>query len=299
MDFSLYKHMDSFVKRKSNKEIIAIPLAVFAIALIIILFTFASTGSPVHLGMEFQGGTQITIETDQTSRELEEKYSEYPITSVRITGDRAIMQFGPMDRDVYETLESDIRGDHTSIDIKQIGAVYGQDLQVQALMALIISFIGMALIVFLIFRTSIPSLVVILSATSDIAIALAFMNLVGIELTLGTVAALLMIIGYSVDSDILLNTRILKRRGSTEEKVSRAMDTGITMTTTTLAALVVMYLVSTYPHMLIPALTPIGLLSEISIVLIFGLAADIMNTWMLNTGILRWYVDKPGRRLKI
>ncbi len=298
MEFSLYKYLDSFVKSKSNKEIIAIPLAVFVIALIILSFTFATTGAPVELGMEFQGGTQITIETDETSQALEERYSEYPINSVRITGDRAILQFGPMDRETYESLEGEIRQAYTSIDIKLIGAVYGQDLQVQALQALIISFIGMAIIVFLIFKTSVPSLVVILSATSDIAIALAFMNIAGIELTLGTVAALLMIIGYSVDSDILLNTRILKRRGSTDEKVSRAMETGLTMTTTTLAALVVMYLVSTYPHVVVSSLTPISLLSEISIVLIFGLVADIMNTWMLNTGILRWYVDKPGRRLK-
>ena len=298
MEFSLYKYLDSFVKSKSNKEIIAIPLAVFVIALIILSFTFATTGAPVELGMEFQGGTQITIETDETSQALEERYSEYPINSVRITGDRAILQFGPMDRETYERLEGEIRQAYTSIDIKLIGAVYGQDLQVQALQALIISFIGMAIIVFLIFKTSVPSLVVILSATSDIAIALAFMNIAGIELTLGTVAALLMIIGYSVDSDILLNTRILKRRGSTDEKVSRAMETGLTMTTTTLAALVVMYLVSTYPHVVVSSLTPISLLSEISIVLIFGLVADIMNTWMLNTGILRWYVDKPGRRLK-
>jgi preprotein translocase subunit SecF len=182
------------------------------------------------------------------------------------------------------------------VEIKQIGPIYGQELQVQALQAVVISFIGMSIVVFLIFRTFIPSFAVVLSAFSDIIIASAFMRVTGIELSLGTLAALLMLIGYSVDSDILLTNRILKRRGMLEEKVSRAMRTGITMTTTTLAALIVMYAVSTFPYLIIPSLTQITLLSQISIVLIAGLIADIMNTWLLNTGILRWYAMKPEFR---
>lgn len=78
-----------------------------------------------------------------------------------------------------------------------------------------------------------------------------------------------------------------------EEKVSRAIETGVTMTSTALVALVVMYVVSTYLYLIIPSFTQITLLSQISIVLIAGLFADIMNTWLLNTGILRWYAMKP------
>lgn len=154
----------------------------------------------------------------------------------------------------------------------------------------------MSLVVFLLFRTLIPSFVVIFAAFSDIVIAMAFMKVAGIELSLGTLAALLMLIGYSVDSDVLLTNRVLKRRGTIEEKISRAMKTGITMTTTTLAALAVMYIVSTYSYLVIPSFTQITLLSQISIVLIAGLIADMTNTWLLNTGILRWYVSKPEFR---
>jgi preprotein translocase subunit SecF len=122
------------------------------------------------------------------------------------------------------------------------------------------------------------------------------MNIVGIELSLGTVAALLMLIGYSVDSDILLTTRVLKRRGTPQENISNAMHTGVTMTTTTLAALVAMYIISTFSYVLSPTFSQITLLSNISIVLIFGLVADMMNTWMLNTSILRWHVTSVGTR---
>ncbi|MBN2110395.1 MAG: protein translocase subunit SecF, partial [Methanosarcinaceae archaeon] len=193
-------------------------------------------------------------------------------------------------------LVREVTSSYPDVEIKQIGPVYGASLQQQAVRAVIISFIGMALVVFLIFRTFVPSFAVVLSAFSDIVIAAAFMNVAGIELSLGTVAALLMLIGYSVDSDILLTTRVLKRRGTPQENISNAMHTGITMTTTTLAALVVMYLVSTYSYLLSSSLSQISLLSDISIVLIFGLLADLMNTWMLNTSILRWHVTSKVSR---
>lgn len=296
MAISLTEHLDSFVKKRGDRELAAIPIAAFAISLLILAFMLTSSGAPVKLGMEFEGGTMIAVTSQEAAESLELKYSEYPIADARTAGDRVVMQFGPMDNDMQRTLEQDVTSTYSNVEIKQIGAVYGKDLQSQAIKAVIISFIGMAAVVFLIFRSLVPSFAVVLSALSDIAIAAAFMNIVGIELSLGTVAALLMLIGYSVDSDILLTTRVLKRRGTVEEKITRAMHTGVTMTTTTLAALVVMYLVSTYSYLLTSSLSSINLLSDISIVLIFGLLADLMNTWMLNTSILRWHVQRSNPR---
>ena len=290
--------LENFIKNHNERQLVTIPLAVFAIALLIMVFVYSTSGSPVNLGMEFKGGTMISFQTDDPIEKLEADYSEYSLADVRKTGQRAVLQFGPMDNDEQLELEKKITSAYSSVEIRQVGAVYGKDLQVQALQAVVLSFIGMAIVVFLIFRSTIPSVAVVLSALSDISIAAAFMNITGIELSLGTVAALLMLIGYSVDSDILLTTRVLKRRGSANEKISLAMHTGITMTTTTLAALVVMYIVSTYSYVLTSTVSQINLLSDISIVLLFGLLADLMNTWLLNTGILRWYVNKNPKGVK-
>lgn len=296
MATGLTEFLDNFVKNHSDRQLLAIPLAILAVSLIILLVSFISSGSPLTLGMEFQGGTQISVETTDSPATLEKIYSAYPITDARQTGSRVIMQFGVMDDEKQRQLEQDVMSRYSNVQIQQVGPVYGQELQAQAIKALIISFIGMAIVVFLIYRTFIPSFAVILSAFSDIAIAAAFMRVAGIELSLGTLAALLMLIGYSVDSDILLTNRVIKRRGLVAEKVSQAMHTGITMTTTTLVALASMYIVSTFGYLIIPSFAQITLLSQISIVLIAGLFADMMNTWLLNTGILRWYVMKPEFR---
>lgn len=296
MATGLTELLDNFVKNHDDRQLLALPLTILAVSLIILLFSFVNSGSPVKLGMEFQGGTQISVETTDSPAVLKETYSSYPITDARQTGSRVIMEFGVMDDKQQQQLEKDVMSRYSNVQIQQVGPTYGKDLQVQAIHALIISFIGMAIVVFLLFRTFIPSFAVILSAFSDIVIAAGFMRVAGIELSLGTLAALLMLIGYSVDSDILLTNRILKRRGTVEEKVSQAIHTGITMTSTTLAALSVMYIVSTFSYLVIPSFTQITLLSQISIVLIAGLFADIMNTWLLNTGILRWYAMKPEFR---
>jgi preprotein translocase subunit SecF len=114
----------------------------------------------------------------------------------------------------------------------------------------------------------------------------ATMNIIGIPLSLGTLAALLMLIGYSVDSDILLTNRVLKRQGKLNDKLTGAFRTGIIMTSTTLAAALAMFAIAWFGAVLI--------LMEIAAVLLIGLVFDVMNTWLTNVGILKWYVLEGG-----
>jgi preprotein translocase subunit SecF len=164
---------------------------------------------------------------------------------------------------------------------EEVSASFGANAQQTALVGLSVAFVGMSLLAFALFRTFVPSVAIIVSAFSDLMIPLAVMNLVGIPLSLGTVAALLMLIGYSVDSDILLNNHILRRSGEFYDSTNRAMHTGVTMTLTSMAAMAVMALVAT--------LFQIDLLASIGFVLFVGLGADLMNTYMLNLSLLRWY----------
>jgi preprotein translocase subunit SecF len=146
----------------------------------------------------------------------------------------------------------------------------------------------MTIVVFLAFRSFVPAGAVVLSAFADIVMTAAMMTVVGIELTLPTTAALLMLIGYSVDSDILLTMRVLKRQGKLEEKLSGAFRTGIIMTTTTLAAVAAMWAVTYFGN--------VPVIPELSAVLFIGLLIDMMNTWLTNAGIIKWYVIGRGTR---
>jgi len=233
------------VNRFTPRQMIIIPMVLLILSLAILGFNIASFGMPVRPGIDFSGGTAVTLFTTDSADQIRAAFSAYPLLSIgEGVNNGKYLKFGPMDDANLQALATDIEARYPEAKIDQIGASFGETLQKQALVALIISFIGMTIVVFIAFRTFVPSGAVVLSAFADIAMTAAAMNLVGIELSLATVAALLMLIGYSVDSDILLTMRVLKRQGKLEEKLAGAFRTGIIMTTTTIAAILAMWLVT-------------------------------------------------------
>ncbi len=286
------------ISKYEPKQMVAIPLTVLMLALLVLGATYLSTGSPVNLGVEFTGGTSITIPAVETEEEIAEKLADYPVVEIRDVGNSYRILLGSMSEEDYRDLASEINTEYEDAEIRYTGPVYSEGLQKQALKYIPASFILMALVVLIIFRTPFVSFIIALSALSDIIIATACMNLTGVKLSLGTVAALLMLIGYSVDSNILLNNRVLKRKGVVEDKIVGAMRTGIAMTCTTLSAILVLFIVSAFSYLVSDSFTRINILFDISVVLIFGLLADMMNTWVMNANSLRWYMARNPRKVK-
>lgn len=177
-----------------------------------------------------------------------------------------------------------------NLNIREVGPTLGKTFMDQGIQAVIIGYLLMALVIFVAFRDFIPSIAIMLAATTDAIVALGGMSIFGIPLEPASLIALLMLIGYSVDTDILLTARVLKKKvGDVNEKIDDAMKTGLTMTITTLAAMVVILVIST-------AMTQISTLSSIASVLLIGLLADIMGTWFMNAGILKWYIESKERK---
>jgi len=277
------------VNRYTPKQMMVIPLIVLILSLAVLGYNMATTGTLLTPGMDFSGGTAVTLFTTDSPDMLRETFSGYPLISIDGgINDGKYLKFGPMDDASVQSLAALITERYPDAKIDQIGASFGKTLQGQASIALLISFIGMAIVVFVAFRALIPAGAVVFCALADIIMTAAVMTLVGIELSLPTTAALLMLIGYSVDSDILLTMRVLKRQGRLSEKLSGAFRTGIIMTTTTLAAIAAMWFVA--------AIGQITVIRDIASVLIIGLLLDIMNTWLTNAGIIKWYMQKGGAK---
>jgi len=274
------------VNRYTPRQMVVLPVILLIISLVILGYNMGTTGMPVKPGMDFSGGTAITVYTDDSPDAILTALSGYPIISVESgINNGKFIKFGLMDDATFTSLTTILDERYPNAwQHSRIDATFGQTLQKQATIALIFSFIGMTIVVFLAFRTFVPSAAVILSAFADIVMTAAVMGVIGIELSLPTFAALLMLIGYSVDSDILLTMRVLKRQGKLGEKLSGAFRTGIIMTTTTLAAVAAMGIVA--------YVIGIPVIPAIATVLFIGLIFDIMNTWLTNAGIIKWYVLK-------
>ncbi len=135
-------------------------------------------------------------------------------------------------------------------------------------------------------KYSIPSTAVIIAAASTIIFTIAVVDLIGMRISTAGIAAFLMLIGYSVDTDILLSTRVLKNTaGTVYDRTMSTLGTGLTMTGATFAAAFISYL-----------FTQSEVIKEIMLIICIGLVADIYNTWIQNAGILRWHLESKGKK---
>lgn len=154
----------------------------------------------------------------------------------------------------------------------------------------IIAFVLLAITVLIIFRNPIPSLTVVFGAGNDILIALGAMGAFGIPLGIASIGGILMLIGYSMDTDILTAIRILKRtEGTAAERAFSTLKTGTTMTTAAILSFAILFIVS--------YVTFIPTYFEISGVVLAGLFADLATTWLGNAAIILWYKKRQEARL--
>ena len=144
-------------------------------------------------------------------------------------------------------------------------------------------FLIVAVLIYFYAKHSVPSIAVIGCAFADIVLTIVVANLLKMQLSSAGIVALLMLIGYSVDTDVLLTTRVLKHKEeSLNKRIFGAFKTGITMTLTSIGAIGVA-LIFTYSLS--------DTLRQIFSILLIGLFFDMFNTWVTNAAILKMYAE--------
>lgn len=154
-------------------------------------------------------------------------------------------------------------------------------------LSVIILVLFMCSLIYIYIKNSIPSFAVMSCAFFDIIMTLAVVDLIGMKLSAAGVVAFLMLIGYSVDTDILLTARVLKmRRGSVNREIFSAFKTGMTMSLAAISAVTVaLFFVYSFETSL----------NQIFTILLIGLVFDIMNTWVTNTALLKWFLERSEK----
>ena len=290
----IIKEKKSF--NRTYKKLIFIPIVILTLSILFLAYFFITTGDFINRDITLTGGTVLTITTEEEVN-IEELTSY--LKSELGTQDVVIRTL----KDIYSGRQLGISIESTSeptplkeaiisygIQLKEgsystevTGSGLSQSFYKELLLAILIAFVLMGIIVFIIFRKIVPSLAVILSAFTDIFVTLAIVNLLGVRISTAGIAAFLMLIGYSVDTDIMLTTKLLKRRdiGPIKQRLKGAFKTGLTMTLTSIAAMGIAYFVLSSP-----------MLKQVFLILTIGLCVDLMSTWLANGPILKSYADK-------
>ncbi|MCD6549203.1 hypothetical protein J7K41_00610 [Candidatus Micrarchaeota archaeon] len=181
-----------------------------------------------------------------------------------------------------EVLRNHVR--YSSISVDTVSPSLSSKFIDRAVQVTVISLIFVILLTFAVFRVPAPSVAVLTGALFDIIMALGAMGLFGIPLTLSSFAALLMMLGFSLDTDMMLTIKMLKiKRGDLRERAYDAMRTGMTMSTTDFVAFVVLLVLGIVAN--------ISTYYEIASVAVCGLIGDLIATWMFNAPMVLWYLE--------
>ena len=269
---------------ENHKILIAIPIILALLSLVLIGV------NGLEQGVDLKGGSQAELQLlgSVTPTELEQTLdAKLNTNNIKVTNNGNNKVTVELENNINSsTFTSAINGKAKVISYNEIGPVLSEEAMGQIYVAMIFAFLFMAVTVFIVFREPVPSVAIILAALCDILIALGGMSIFKIPLSIASVGALLMLIGYSVDTDILLTTRLLKRReGTVESRAKNAMYTGLTMSFAAIAAMGILFVVT---KLIMPEAST---LSNISAVLVIGLIGDILSTWLMNLGILKTYID--------
>ncbi|MBT3690748.1 hypothetical protein HOG16_00715 [Candidatus Woesearchaeota archaeon] len=278
------------------KKLLLIPLLLLIISLAILGMQYSSKGYIIEKDVSLSGGVSATLTLDEYNLEeirflLEENFPDSDISI------RELSTFGSKEKtgiiiDITGTTSQEFKLfleenlPYNEISIQEMGAGLGESFFKEMIGAIIFALILMAIVIFIIFRKLVPSLAVILSAILDLVVTLAVISLFEIKLSTAGIAAFLMVIGYSVDTDVLLTTRLIKRKeGTLEEKIKNSFKTGITMTVTTIVALTVGFFI-----------TNSLVIKQMFGIVLIALVVDIISTWIMNTSLLVWYIKRKNEQ---
>ncbi len=280
---------------KNYKIILLIPLIVVIASLAHLAYFYSQTGDIMYKDVSLKGGTVITLTGDIDTSYLESNLPKY----FEDVSFRKLTEVGS-GKQIAFVIETSAKPDEVKSKISEMstgltdenisteftGPSLSASFYKQLMYAILISFVLMSIVIFFLFKSFVPSIAVIFAAFSDIVVPLTILNILGATISSAGIAAFLMLIGYSVDTDILLTSRVLKKKeGTVNHRIFGAFSTGMMMTGTSLAAVLpAFFLISGLPDSF----------RQIFLILALGLITDIFSTWMTNASIIKWYCDSKN-----
>jgi len=282
---------------KNYKKLLVIPLVLFVIFLVIAGVKYSSTGELINKDVSLSGGISATVYTPQEintkeiesvlSEELNEQVFIRPLKDYTTNENKGIaveVSNTEINEELKASLEKylNIKLTTENYSVEETGSSLGESFYKEMIIAILVAFILMGIVVFITFRTIIPSIAVIFAALFDILAALAVIDFLNIRVSTAGIAALLLVIGYSIDTDILLTTKLLKRKeGELMDRAIESVKTGLTMTITTIVAVTAGYI---FTNSLV--------FKQMFLIIGVALIFDIVATYLMNLGILLWYIER-------
>ena len=215
---------------------------------------WASIGSPVPLGVDFRGGTQVQVQFQQApdTNRIRQAMDASGIRDARIqsydvaTSNEVLISLPEQTNEsaldagrqqIVDALHAHYANPFTVRNVQVVGPTVGKQLEKQALLATLYSMAGM--LVYLWFRFQlIYGVAAVVACFHDTLITVGAFALTNQEISLTVIAAILTLVGYSMNDTIVVFDRIrenlrLSRRESLPDVVNRSINQTLSRTVLT------------------------------------------------------------------
>jgi preprotein translocase subunit SecF len=258
---------------KNLKKLIYLPIILFLFACGIYLYNYFTLGTFFPKDFTLEGGLKITTAYNPN---LEKAfYNEFvkdygnSLKMEKLNNNLVITIVGS-NYDLKKIKEF-LNNKNVDYNLEEISPLLGRDFLKNLFKTILFSFVFVIIVMKLVYKKWDLALSAGRALFFNIFITLAISTLF-IPLSITTLPAYLMILGYGIDTNIALINSMLKERKL--EKIRRyqlAFNTGLTMDLTTLVVLFVGILLANNL-----------IFKNIFFVLMIGLLVDIVDTWILN-----------------
>jgi preprotein translocase subunit SecF len=217
-----------------------------------------SIGSPVPLGVDFKGGTQVQVRFERTpdlnkvrgataaagirdasiqtiEKTVDEPNANEVLISLPEQQDESSLDAGR--QQIVAALQAHYDNPFTVRNVQVVGPTVGHQLETKALQAILFSLLGM--LVYLWFRFQlIYGVAAVVACFHDTLITVGAFALLNKEISLTVIAAILTLVGYSMNDTIVVFDRIrenlrLSRRESLPDVVNRSINQTLSRTVLT------------------------------------------------------------------
>ncbi|MBE6052459.1 MAG: protein translocase subunit SecF [Clostridium sartagoforme] len=304
IDTGFLKKIGQFGTKKERKplKIVQKSKIWFALSIIVILVGIGFTATKgLNFGIDFKGGTKIVVElgegfnkpeVDEVVKSLvpdaitnESNDTQYEIKARELDSEKVSEVFKAL-QDKYN-LEDD-----ALLSQDEIGASVGKELTRNSIIALLVACLAMLVYIVIRFKMN-YGIAAILALVHDVIITISVFAIFNIPVNTPFIAAILTIVGYSINDTIVIFDRIREnsknmRRASSEEIANKSLTQTLSRSiNTTLTTLITITAVNIF----------VPTVREFSFPLIIGIAVGAYSSICIATPIWVLLRNKEDKKL--
>jgi len=281
MDLIRKKNFD-FVKNRRTAYIIS--AVIILVGLISIIF------QGFNYGIDFAGGTLLQIRFDKSvsTAEVRNVLREFNLsqsTIQKLSENEFVIRIGKIDSEQRMEILTAFKENLTDLEVlrvETVGPVIGENLKKLALYALFFAFIGIILYITIRFEFKF-SIVSILALFHDCLIVLCIFSLLQKEITISIIAAVMTIVGYSINNTIVILDRLRENiKFKTKEpfenlinmSINQSLSRTINTTLTTIIPILALYFFGG------------NILSDFALALFIGMVAGTYSSIFIASPLL-------------